>query len=373
MKTPTRLYDYRLPREMIAQEPAGERDSSRLLVVERGAGTLTHRRFGDIAGYLREGDLLVVNDTRVFPARLFFKKETGARIEFLFVHPVDTADESAWIALAKPGKRLKEGIKLSLEKNPGISIEVEGKDAEEGTYSVRFHPPAPRLRGGRLRGVFERYGAVPLPPYIEKPLADIDRYQTIYSNADGGTCGVTCGSTAAPTAGLHFTPELMEKLKGIGCRIASVTLHIGYATFRPIRTEFAEDHPMHAEWYSVPDETAAAINRTRKNGGRVVAVGTTSVRTLESWAKTAPLPSRGGGETCGVTHGSAGAWTNLYITEGFPFRAVDVLVTNFHLPKSTLIVLTAAFCGRELLLRAYGEAIKNGYRFYSLGDAMLIL
>lgn len=350
MKTPARLYDYHLPKEMIAQEPVSPRDASRLLVVDRGTGALAHRRFGDIAEYLREGDLLIVNNTRVFPARLFFKKETGARIEFLFVHPVDANDESTWIALAKPGKRLKKGTKLSLEKNPDISIEVEGKNIEEGACAVRFK------QNEEPRKIFEQYGAVPLPPYIEKPLKDNERYQTIYSDYDG--------STAAPTAGLHFTPTLMQKLKGIGCRFATVTLHIGYATFRPIRTEHVEDHHMHAEWYSMPDETAAAINQTKKSGGRVVAVGTTSVRTLESWAKKSPdaLPSRGGSE-----------WTNLYIAGGFPFRAVDVLITNFHLPKSTLIVLAAAFCGRDLLLRAYKEAIEKGYRFYSLGDAMLIV
>lgn len=351
MKTPIDRYDYDLPPERIAQAAAEPRDASKLLVADRAAGTLEHRRFSAVADYIRAGDLLIVNNTRVFPARLFFLKDTGTRIEFLFVRP-DDKDEAAWLALARPAKRLRDGMTLVHESAPGVSITVVEKDAGDGACRVRFAP------GLTPRNVFAAHGAVPLPPYITAPIADAERYQTIYSETDG--------STAAPTAGLHFTPGLLERLRAAGAQTAPVTLHIGYATFRPVRADFIEDHAMHEEWYDVPDETAEAINRTRAAGGRIIAVGTTSVRTLESWAAgggaDGRLPARGGA-----------AWTKLFITEGFRFRAVDALITNFHLPRSTLIVLAAAFCGRDLLMRAYREAIESDYRFYSLGDAMMIL
>ncbi|MEW6201699.1 MAG: tRNA preQ1(34) S-adenosylmethionine ribosyltransferase-isomerase QueA [bacterium] len=376
MKTPTVFYDYHLPREKIAQQPSQRRDASRLLVVHRSSGEIEHRIFRSITEYLQEGDLLVVNDTRVFPARMFFRKQTGARIEILFLRRCDSdmngktsgipktslgvahhKNGELWQVLARPGKRLKLGICLVSEKSKKTKIIVEGKDEEEGTYWIRLLSPYD------TESLFEKYGSVPLPPYVHKPLRSRERYQTVYAAA--------AGSTAAPTAGLHFTPALMKKIRSIGCQFATITLHIGPATFRPIRSEFAEDHPMHPEWYSIPQKAVDAIINTKERGGRVIAVGTTSVRTLETWGLDSGLRIQDSGKS--LISRPDPKFTNLYITEGFQFRVVDALVTNFHLPRSTLLILVSAFCGRELLLKAYGEAIKRDYRFYSFGDAMLII
>jgi S-adenosylmethionine:tRNA ribosyltransferase-isomerase len=352
-------FDYELPPELIAQTPIEPRDGSRLMVVNRRTGEITHRRFYDLPEFLHPGDLLVHNESRVIPARLFARKPTGGQVEILLLRQ-RTGD--TWETLVK-GKRVRMGMRLALLDGP------EGQPIDAGAEVVEE-----RERGGRVLAfdrpalaLADQVGVTPLPPYIHTPLQDAERYQTIYARVPG--------SAASSTAGLHFTPDLLLKLREMGVRSAFVTLHIGLDTFRPVSEERIEDHHMHTEYCSLTPEVAQQVNQTRLEGRRVVAVGTTSVRTLETAALAAASGDR---ETCEA----ACPWrqvaafegdTDLFIHPGFRFRAVDTLITNFHLPRSTLLMLVAAFAGKELLDRAYAEAIEKGYRFYSFGDAMLIL
>jgi S-adenosylmethionine:tRNA ribosyltransferase-isomerase len=338
-------FDYSLPPEFIAQEPVEPRDSSRLLVLNRKSGKTAHAVFRDIGTYLEPGDLLVFNDTRVIPARLAAAKErTGGRVEVLLLRRLEP---QTWEALVG-GKHVRAGTRLELAGGKGserLRAEVVA-DLGESRRVLRFSQPiTPRLPA---------LGSTPLPPYIHKTLRDPERYQTVYARDPG--------SAAAPTAGLHFTPELIDRLRAEGVGTAFVTLHVGLDTFAPITETNVEEHAIHAEWIGVPKETAAAVRAARASGRRVVAVGTTSVRALETAA------DRGGG-----TPAACEGDTRLYITPGYRFRAVDAMITNFHLPHSTLLVMVSAFAGREKILAAYAEAKREGYRFYSFGDAMLIL
>lgn len=334
-------YDYVLPPELIAQEPVEPRDMSRLMVVRRASGELEHRRFRDLVEYLDPGDLLVLNDTRVLPARLVGRKATGGHVEVLLVKHLGG---DRWEALAKPSRRLPPGTELTFGGR--LRVVLEGYGSAQ-TRIVRLEAD------GDVWEALHAVGQVPLPPYIERPLADPERYQTVYARHEG--------SAAAPTAGLHFTEELFRRLDARGVRRAYVTLHVGIGTFRPVTVERVRDHVMHSEWYRVPPETAALVNETKAAGRRVVAVGTTSCRTLESAAAPDGTVTPGAGET------------SLFIYPGYRFRVIDALITNFHLPRSTLLMLVAAFAGKELTDRAYREAVERRYRFYSLGDAMLIL
>jgi len=336
-------FDYELPESAIAQAPVEPRDASRLLVLHRGRGTLEHRTFRDLPEYLRPGDVLVINDSRVIPARLFGEKEgTGGSVELLLL---ERRGLDTWEALVRPGRRVRPGARLVFG---GGLLRAEVKDVT---------PAGGRIVSFFYEGVFEdllrRLGEMPLPPYIKERLDDPERYQTVYAREEG--------SKAAPTAGLHFTPELLETIRSQGIVIAPLTLHVALGTFRPVSTETVEAHTMHAEFYRLPEATADAVNRARARGGRVVAVGTTAVRTLESAA----------GEDGRVRAGEG--WTDIFIYPGYRFRVVDALVTNFHLPRSTLLMLVCAFAGRERVLSAYKTAVEAGYRFYSFGDAMLIL
>jgi S-adenosylmethionine:tRNA ribosyltransferase-isomerase len=338
-------FDFHLPEELIAQSPPPRRADSRLMVLDRETGELEHRRFSDLTEYLRPGDVLVINDTRVRPARLIgMKKETGGRVEILLLKPLG---EDRWEVLAKPARRLKPENTV-LFGNGELRAVVEGESDVAGGRIVRL-----TYEAEDLEALLERLGEMPLPPYIRKRLEDPERYQTVYARA--------VGSAAAPTAGLHFTPELLEEIRGKGVDIASVTLHVGLGTFRPVTAERVEEHRMHAEYYEVDEEAAERIRAARKRGGRVVAVGTTSVRTLE---------------TVAGLHGEivpAKGWTDIFIYPGYRFRAVDALITNFHLPRSTLLMLVSAFASRRQILAAYEEAVNRRYRFFSFGDAMLIL
>jgi len=337
------LFDYPLPPERIAQTPIEPRDASRLLVAP-AEGPFEHRRFLDLPGLLRPGDLLVFNDTRVLPARVHGRKETGARVELLLLRRLEAG---RWEALAHPGRRLRPGARLAFGAGE-LTGEVEAA-ADDGTRTVRFAAPGGAEEADAL---LARLGEMPLPPYIHEPLGDPERYQTLYARA--------AGSAAAPTAGLHFTPRVFEALAARGVGIAFVTLHVGLATFRPVKAPEIEDHEMHEEWCLVPPETAAAVNACR---GRVVAVGTTTVRCLETAARPAPPGARVGAH--------AGP-TRLYLKPGDAFRAVDALITNFHMPRSSLLILVSAFIGRERLLAAYEEALARDYRFLSFGDALFL-
>jgi S-adenosylmethionine:tRNA ribosyltransferase-isomerase len=331
--------DYELPADLIAQQPLAERDASRLLVVERG-GALTHRVFRDLADLLAPGDLLVVNDSRVLPARLLgHKAGSGGQVELLLLRPTAPGQ---WECLARPGRRLRSGTVVEFEELRATLLARLG----EGLWTVAFDPPE------ALRPTLDRLGAMPLPPYIHARLDDPERYQTVYAREDG--------SAAAPTAGLHFTPALLSRLAERGVGRASVTLHVGLDTFRPVQCARVEDHPMHREHWQVPLEAADAIAATKAAGRRVVAVGTTVVRTLESAALADGAVSAGEG------------WTDLLITPGHRFRAVDALLTNFHLPRTTLFALVCAFAGSEPIRAAYAEAIAARYRLLSFGDAMLL-
>jgi S-adenosylmethionine:tRNA ribosyltransferase-isomerase len=335
-------FDYHLPESSIAQTPAEPRDSSRLLVLHRSSGDLEHKVFRDIKSYFKAGDLLVLNQTRVIPARIFAKKETGGKVELLLLRRRDVL---TWEALVG-GKGLRVGKKVFIEVD-GIASKVEAEIIEilDGSERlVKFSEP--------IEPYFSKVGNIPLPPYIHEKLSDPERYQTVFSKE--------MGSAAAPTAGLHFTPQLLDEIQALGVKIAYVTLHVGLDTFAPVTEENPEEHKIHTEWCELPQETADAINETKRNGGRVIAVGTTSVRTLESAA------------TQTVVTQFIGA-TSIYILPGYTFKVVDAMITNFHLPKSTLIMLVSAFAGRERILSAYETAIKEGYRFYSFGDAMFIL
>jgi S-adenosylmethionine:tRNA ribosyltransferase-isomerase len=331
-------FEYSLPESSIAQTPAEPRDSSRLLVLHRDTNELEHRIFRDVADYLKAGDLLVVNQTRVIPARIFARKETGGRVELLLLR---RRDDWTWEALVG-GKGLRIGKKVKVEDGP----EVEILEMLEGSERlIRFSEP--------IEPYFSQVGNVPLPPYIHEKLDDPERYQTVYAKEPG--------SAAAPTAGLHFTPRLLDELLVKGVRIAYVTLHVGLDTFAPVNEDDAEEHVIHTEWCELPQETADIVNQTKASGGRVIAVGTTSVRTLESVANLQSPVSEFVGST------------SLYILPGYEFKVVDAMITNFHLPKSTLLMLVSAIAGREKILETYNTAIEEGYRFYSFGDAMLIL
>lgn len=332
-------FDYPLPESSIAQTPAEPRDSSRLLVLDRDTGKLEHRIFRDVTDYLNAGDLLVLNQTRVIPARIFARKETGGRVELLLLR---RRDEVMWEALVG-GKGLRVGKRARVEDGPEVEILQEMDGSER---LIKFSEP--------IEPYFPKAGNVPLPPYIHEKLEDPERYQTVYAREPG--------SVAAPTAGLHFTPRLLEELQVKGVRIAEVTLHVGLDTFAPVHEEDPEQHQIHSEWCELTQETADAINEARTRGGRVIAVGTTSVRTLESAATV-------GRDVIPPYTGS----TSLFILPGYQFKIVDAMITNFHLPKSTLLMLVSAFAGRERILETYMTAMDEGYRFYSFGDAMLII
>jgi S-adenosylmethionine:tRNA ribosyltransferase-isomerase len=347
-------FDYHLPESSIAQTPLEPRDSSRLLVLHRDSGRMEHRIFRDLGLFLRPNDLLILNRTRVIPARIFARKETGGRVELLLLR---RRDELTWEALVG-GKSLRKGAKVIVQSDNSGSGTAElrtPKDAgvraeiieilEGSERLIRFSQP--------IEPHFPSVGNVPLPPYIHEKLTNPERYQTVYARE--------MGSAAAPTAGLHFTPRLLEELQASGVNIGYVTLHVGLDTFAPVTEDEPEEHKIHTEWCELPQVTAALINQTRQNGGRVIAVGTTSVRTLESaWVGQDAIPPYRGP-------------TALFILPGYQFKVVDAMLTNFHLPKSTLIMLVSAFAGRERILSTYEIAIKEGYRFYSFGDAMLIL
>ncbi len=332
-----------LPPELIAQTPIEPRDHSRLLHLSKESGEVSHHHFYDITSFLRPGDLLVVNDSRVLPARIYGTNQKGSPIEILLLN---SREKDIWEMLVKPGKRAKIGSVLTFGDGllEGEIIDI----TDEGNRICRF-----TYKGSNIYEVLDRIGQMPLPPYITEKLEDKERYQTVYSNE--------VGSAAAPTAGLHFTPELMQKIEAMGVKIARVTLHVGLGTFRPVKADDIKDHVMHCEHYHLPRETAELINETKKNGGRVIAVGTTSCRTLEaSAAKNYPLKEDDDS-------------TSIFIYPGYKFKVLDGLITNFHLPESTLIMLVSALAGRENVLKAYETAIKERYRFFSFGDAMLIL
>lgn len=333
---------YELPEELIAQTPAEPRDSSRLMVVHRDTGEIEHRVFRNVIDYLNPEDVLVVNHTRVIPARLYGAKEgSGGAIEFLLLRRLNLTD---WEVILKPGKKAKPGARFVFG-NGELKAEIL-QVAEDGGRTVRF------FWEGVFEEVLERLGNMPLPPYIHEKLQDPTRYQTVYAKVDG--------SAAAPTAGLHFTPELLEAIRGKGVDIVPVLLHVGLGTFRPVKEEDVENHHMHSEYYEVTEEQAQRINAARKRGGRVVCVGTTSVRTLETVCDENGVIRPGNG------------FTQIFIRPGVPVRAVDALITNFHLPGSTLLMLISALMGRETALAAYELAVKERYRFFSFGDAMLI-
>lgn len=337
MKTSDFFYD--LPPELIAQTPLDRRDSSRLMTVDRATGAVGHHHFYDLPDFLRPGDCLILNDSRVLPARLLGRRlPGGGACEVLLL--VDRGDR-IWECLVRPGRKMRPGTKLSFGDGK-LTAQVVA-EAEGGNRLVRFDYE------GIFLEVLERLGKMPLPPYIKEELQDQERYQTVYSRVSG--------SAAAPTAGLHFVPELLEKIRGKGVEIGYVTLHVGLGTFRPVKEEEITDHAMHSEFCTVPQETADLINRTKAAGGRCICVGTTSCRTLESWAAED-----------GHMEAKAG-WTNIYIYPGYRFKVMDALVTNFHLPESTLIMLVSAFAGREQVLAAYQEAVREKYRFFSFGDA----
>lgn len=332
---------YNLPEELIAQTPLERRDGSRLLVLDRESGAMEHRHFYDIADYLNPGDCLVMNDSRVLPARLLGNRPTGGAVELLLLR--DLGDKK-WECLAKPGKKLRPGQEV-IFGNGELTATVE-EVQEDGNRIVRFHYE------GIFLEILEHLGKMPLPPYIQAELQDQERYQTVYSRETG--------SAAAPTAGLHFTKELLEQIEKKGVTLAYVTLHVGLGTFRPVKAEQISQHHMHSELCMMSRETAQLLNDTRKRGGRIVCVGTTSCRTLESLVEP------------DGTFEEKSKWTDIFIYPGYTFRAMDALITNFHLPESTLVMLVSAFAGRDHILHAYEEAVKERYRFFSFGDAMFL-
>ncbi len=332
---------YELPEELIAQTPLEKRDGSRLLHLDKKSGEVEHRHFFDLPEYLHEGDCLVVNDSRVLPARLFGNRETGGAVEVVLLRD---KGEGVWECLTRPGRKTKPGTKLSFGEGELAATVVEA--CEDGNKLLKFDYQ------GIFLEVLERLGKMPLPPYIKAELKDKERYQTVYSKE--------VGSAAAPTAGLHFTKELLERIQNKGVKICYVTLHVGLGTFRPVKCEDVESHAMHSEFCIIPEETAKIVTETKKNGGRVVSVGTTSCRTLESFAREdGSLPATSG-------------WTDIFIYPGYTFKCIDALVTNFHLPESTLVMLVSALAGRENILNAYNTAVRERYRFFSFGDAMMI-
>ena len=335
-------YYFDLPRELIAQDPLEDRSSSRLLVMDRNTGEVTHGTFRDILRYLHPGDALILNDTKVIPARLLGEREgTGASIEIVLLKRME---KDVWECLVRPGKKLRPGARAVFGDG---SLKAEILEVVEGgNRLVRFEFE------GIFEEVLDRLGEMPLPPYITHKLKDRGRYQTVYARYEG--------SAAAPTAGLHFTPELLDEVRALGVQTGFVTLHVGLGTFRPVKVDDVEQHTMHTEWYNVPEETADLINRTHQAGGRVICVGTTSCRTVESAA-----------DENGIVHAGSDD-TSIFIYPGYHFKTMDGLITNFHLPESTLIMLVSAFAGREHVLKAYEEAVRERYRFFSFGDAMFI-
>ena len=335
-------FDYDLPEELIAQDPLEDRSSSRLMVLDRKTGEVEHKHFTDILEYLHPGDCLVINNTKVIPARLFgVKEETQAKIEVLLLK---RKENDVWETLVKPGKKAKPGTKIVFGEGllTGEVIDV----VDEGNRLIQFHYE------GIFEEILDQLGQMPLPPYITHQLQDKNRYQTVYAKYDG--------SAAAPTAGLHFTPELLEEIRAKGIKIAEGTLHVGLGTFRPVKVEHVQDHHMHSEYYEVTEEAATLINEAKQTGHRVIAVGTTSCRTLESAAADdGTLTAKSG-------------WTDIFIYPGYTFKVIDALITNFHLPESTLVMLVSALAGRDNIMNAYEEAVKERYRFFSFGDAMFI-
>ncbi len=341
MKTSDYYYD--LPKELIAQTPLQKRDSSRLFVLGRNTGTIEHKHFYDIVDYLNEGDCLILNDSRVLPARIYgVKKDTGARVEFLLL---TQRSQNVWECLAGPGKKARENTVFDF--GSGVMTGRVLQVLENGNRVVEFECDE------NFFAALDRLGEMPLPPYITEKLEDKERYQTVYSRE--------LGSAAAPTAGLHFTPELLEKIKQKGVNIGYVTLHVGLGTFRPVKVDDVTKHKMHSEHYEIPEKTAKLIKQTKANGGRVISVGTTSCRTLEAAAKEYGEPV------------ACDGWTDIFIYPPYEFKAIDGLITNFHLPESTLIMLVSAFAGYDNVMNAYKEAVKEKYRFFSFGDAMAIL
>ena len=338
----TKDFWYDLPEELIAQTPLERRDSSRLMVMNRETGEISHRHFYDIVEYLRPGDCLVMNDSRVLPARLLGHRPSGGAVEVLLLR--DLGDK-CWECLCKPGRKMQVGSEVIFGNGELTAVVREVR--EDGNRVVEF------CYQGIFLEVLERLGKMPLPPYIKEELADQERYQTVYSRE--------VGSAAAPTAGLHFTQELLEKIRNMGVNTAFVTLHVGLGTFRPVKAEQITDHHMHSELCMMNEETADVLNRTKEAGGRIICVGTTSCRTLES------LVMENGRFTVGSK------WTDIFIYPGYRFKAMDGLITNFHLPESTLVMLVSAFAGREHVLNAYAQAVKERYRFFSFGDAMCII
>lgn len=340
MKTSDFYYD--LPQELIAQDPLEDRSSSRLMVLDKKTGNVEHKIFRDIIDYLNPGDCLVVNNTKVIPARLLgVKEDTGAHIEVLLLK---RKADNVWETLVKPGKKMKEGAEVSF--GDGLLKGTVVGVVDEGNRLIQFE------YDGIFEEILDQLGQMPLPPYITHQLKDKSRYQTVYAKHDG--------SAAAPTAGLHFTQELLQEIQDMGVTIAHVTLHVGLGTFRPVKVDTIEEHHMHSEFYVVEEEEAKKINDTKKNGGRVICVGTTSCRTLESATGEDGILKAGSG------------WTDIFIYPGYRFKILDCLITNFHLPESTLVMLVSALAGREHILNAYQEAIKERYRFFSFGDAMFI-
>jgi S-adenosylmethionine:tRNA ribosyltransferase-isomerase len=338
------IFDFHLPEELIAQTPLLDRSDSRLMVLDKQTGDLKHEKFKAIKDYLKPGDCLVLNDTKVLPARLHgVKKDTGANIEILLLKQLEG---DKWETLVKPAKRVKEGTEL--EFGEGVLKAICTGEAEHGGRVLEFSYE------GIFYEILDSLGEMPLPPYIKEQLDDKDRYQTVYAKERG--------SAAAPTAGLHFTEELLDEIKELGVKVAFITLHVGLGTFRPVSVDDIAEHDMHSEFYIVSEETARTLNETRESGGRIITVGTTSTRTLETVASS----------NNGKFNASSG-WTDIFIYPGYEFKAIDGMVTNFHLPKSTLIMLVSALAGRENVLRAYETAVQERYRFFSFGDAMLII
>jgi len=333
---------YNLPEELIAQVPIEKRDESRLMVLDRENNTIEHKVFKDILDYLKPGDCLVRNNTKVIPARIYGKKETGANVEFLLLNNIEG---DIWESIVRPGNKLHVGTKVIF--GDGLLIAEILDTMEGGTRKVRF------IYDGIFNEILDQIGLMPLPPYIHEELKEKDRYQTVYAKYQG--------SAAAPTAGLHFTDELLEKIKEKGVEIANVTLHVGIGTFRPVKVEKIEDHHMHSEHFYIKKEDVEKINKAKQNGGRIISVGTTSTRVLESIADENGLVKEVEGDT------------SIFIYPGYKFKCVDCLITNFHLPESTLLMLVSALAGKEYIMNAYQEAAKEKYRFFSFGDAMFII
>ncbi len=339
----TKDFYFDLPEELIAQTPLENREQSRLMVVDKKSGIIEHKIFKDVLDYLKEGDCLVLNNTKVIPARLFgTKDQSGGKVEFLLLKRLEG---DKWETLVKPGKKARIGDTIFF--GDGLLKGVIIGYGDEGSRIVEFHYE------GVFEGILDQLGSMPLPHYIKERLEDKERYQTVYAKHEG--------SAAAPTAGLHFTQALLQQLQEKGVNIAYITLHVGLGTFRPVKSETIHDHKMHAEYLEVTEETASLINQVKENGGRVIAVGTTSIRTLESIA-----------DEHGRVH-PVGTWTDIFIYPGYEFKIVDGIITNFHLPESTLIMLVSAFSSKEITLHAYEEAVRNRYRFFSFGDAMLLI